>query len=80
MFDLQSLGRLILLGAGVLAVIGVLLLALGRLSIPFFQLPGDVTVQRGPVTVFAPFLSCLVLSIVLTVVLNLILWLARRFF
>ena len=80
MFDLQSLGRLMLLGAGVLALTGLILLAAARLGIPFFQLPGDVTAQRGNVTIFAPFLSCLVLSIVLTVVLNLILWLARRFF
>ena len=80
MFDLQSLGRLMLIGAVVLAITGGLLLAAARLGIPFFQLPGDATAQRGNVTIFFPFVSCLVLSILLTVILNLALWLMRRFF
>ncbi len=80
MFDLASLGRLMLIGAGVLAIVGLVLLAAARLGIPFFQMPGDVTVQRGPVTIFAPFLSCLVLSILLTIILNVAIWIMRRFF
>ncbi|MFN8473592.1 MAG: DUF2905 family protein [Anaerolineae bacterium] len=80
MLNLEVLGRFLLLGAVVLAITGVILLAAARLGIPFFQLPGDATAQRGNVTIFFPFVSCLVLSILLTILLNLALWLMRRFF
>jgi hypothetical protein len=34
-------------------------------------LPGDLVVQRGPVTIFIPIISSLVISVLLTIVLNL---------
>jgi hypothetical protein len=37
------------------------------------QFPGDLVVERGPVTIFIPIVSSLVISVLLTVVLNLIL-------
>jgi hypothetical protein len=36
------------------------------------RLPGDLVFERGPVTVFIPIVSSLVISILLTVLLNLI--------
>jgi hypothetical protein len=37
------------------------------------QFPGDLVVERGPVTIFIPIVSSLVISVLLTIVLNLIL-------
>jgi hypothetical protein len=42
----------------------------------FGRLPGDIRIERDTVRVYIPIVSMLVVSIVLTVVLNLI----RRFF
>ncbi len=67
---MQELGRLLIV-LGVLAVLagGVLLLA-GRL--PWLgRLPGDLVVRRGPVTFYFPLVTSLVVSIVVTIVLNL---------
>jgi hypothetical protein len=36
------------------------------------RLPGDFVFERGPVTVFIPIVSSLVISVLLTVLLNLI--------
>jgi hypothetical protein len=36
------------------------------------QLPGDFVVERGSVTIFIPIVSSLVISVLLTIVLNLI--------
>ena len=75
MSDLGTIGRL-LIGAGlILALIGGLILLAGR--VPFLgwlgRLPGDIVVRRGPVTVYVPLITSVVLSILLTVLLNLFL-------
>lgn len=77
MSDLAGLGRL-LLGAGVvLVLVGGLILLGGR--VPGLgwigRLPGDIVVRRGPVTFYAPIVTSLVLSILLTLALRLF---ARR--
>jgi hypothetical protein len=38
-----------------------------------FSLPGDITIQRGGVTIFVPLATSLLLSVLLTVALNLFL-------
>jgi hypothetical protein len=58
----------------VLALMGVGAIVLARLGVPVGSLPGDLVVQRGSVTVFAPVMSCLVVSIVV----NVAIWLLRR--
>ena len=75
MSDVGTIGRF-LIGAGLaLAVIGGLILLAGR--VPFLgwlgRLPGDIVVRRGPVTVYVPLLTSIILSILLTIVLNLFL-------
>jgi uncharacterized protein HemY len=76
-FDLSSLGKILLLLAIVIALVGVLLMALG--NIPFFgKLPGDIVIRRGNSTFFFPIVTCIIVSIVLTVLVNLLLWLFRR--
>jgi hypothetical protein len=35
------------------------------------RLPGDLRLSKGPVTVFSPLVTCLIVSILLTVLLNL---------
>jgi hypothetical protein len=75
MIDLSGAGRLLLITGLILSAGGALLIlapripGLDRLG----QLPGDLVVERGPVTIFIPIVSSLVISVLLTVVLNLIL-------
>jgi hypothetical protein len=69
-----SLGSLLLIIGLVLVVIG-LLVSFGGLGW-FGRLPGDVRVERESMRVYIPFASMIVVSIVL----SLILYFARRFF
>lgn len=66
----SSAGVGILVIAAVLAVLGVIVMT-GALSW-FGRLPGDVHVSGKNVSVYAPIVSMLLLSVVLTVVVNLI--------
>lgn len=72
--DLQQAGKW-LLGLGVLVlVVGGLVYGLGALGVklPLGRLPGDINYRRGNTRVFFPVTTMLLVSVVLTVVLNLL--------
>jgi hypothetical protein len=76
-FDLSSLGKLLLLFAVVIGIVGLLLIIMG--NGPFLgKLPGDLVIRRGGSTFFFPIVTCIILSVVLTVLINLVLWIFRR--
>ncbi len=59
--------------ARLLIVLGLVLLAIGLLwpflaSLGLGRLPGDIAIQRGPVTFYFPLVTCLILSLVLSLV------------
>ncbi len=66
---METAGKVLLAIAAVLALAGAAFLLLGRLGVT--RLPGDLVWRRGNVTVYAPIGLMLVLSVVLTVLLNL---------
>jgi hypothetical protein len=73
--DLSQLGRVLVSFGVILLLVGLLLILGGR--IPFLgRLPGDIVFQRDGLTVFFPFATMILVSVFLTVVLNV---LARLF-
>jgi hypothetical protein len=66
----ETVGKLLLATAIVLAVIGALLLLAARLGLD--HLPGDVVIRGRNVTVYAPLGLMIVVSLVLTLVVNLV--------
>jgi hypothetical protein len=66
---LEGLGRVLILGAVVLLVVGVLFLLLGRLGLD--RLPGDLVFRRGGLTVYFPLGLMILVSVVGTILLNL---------
>lgn len=75
MSDPSGLGR-ILVGLGIaLVLVGGVLLLGGRVpGIGWIgRLPGDIVVRRGPVTIYAPIVTSLLLSVILTLALRLFL-------
>jgi Protein of unknown function (DUF2905) len=69
--DLSTVGRLLLIVALVIAVVGVVLMLAGRGVIP--RLPGDIVVKRENLRFYFPLGLSIVVSVVLTVLLNLFL-------
>ena len=68
-----DLGKMLMLLGAALFVGGSLLTLVGKL--PWFgRLPGDIVVERGPVTVYFPIVTCVIVSIAL----SLLVWLFRR--
>jgi hypothetical protein len=66
MDPLREMGKL-LIGIGLmLALLGALLFAGSRLPFRLGRLPGDIVIQGKASTFYFPIVTCLVLSLVLT--------------
>ncbi len=66
-----------LLGLLFLLIAGVIYLT-ERFGIPLGRLPGDIRIQRGNLTCFFPLATTIILSIVLTILMNLIVRLFKK--
>jgi Protein of unknown function (DUF2905) len=67
---MESVAKVLLGLAALLAVVGGGLLLASKLGLE--RLPGDIVIKRDGFTLYAPIGLMIVLSIVLTIVLNLI--------
>ncbi len=73
MEPLPILGRTLIFAGLAIVALGLILTFAGR--IPFLgRLPGDLVVRRGNFTFYFPVVTCIALSIILTV----FFWLLRR--
>lgn len=69
----SDFGRILMVFGVILLVLGAFLTFSGRFF-PFGRLPGDILIRRGNFTFYFPLATSLLLSVVLT----LVLWLAAR--
>ena len=67
---MADFARLLIIFGAVTLILGVVLLAGPKIPL-LGKLPGDILIQREGTTIFIPIATSLVLSIVLTIVLNL---------
>ncbi|MGQ9678209.1 MAG: DUF2905 domain-containing protein [bacterium] len=72
MINLQLLGKFCLLIGAILLIIGVAFLLLSRLGV--VRLPGDIVIQKPNLVVYIPIASGIIVSIILTLLFNLIFW------
>jgi hypothetical protein len=72
-FGPQQIGKWLISAGIIIALIGALVMLLGRIGL--FKLPGDLEFGSKNWRLFLPIASCIVISIVLTI----ILWLVNYF-
>ena len=72
---MNSIGKLLIGAGGLLILIGLIVLLAGRANVPLGRLPGDISYRGKNTAVFFPITTCIILSIVL----SLVLWLVNRF-
>jgi len=69
---METISRYIFLAGIVLIIIGAILFGLAKLNIPLGRLPGDIHIEGANGSFYFPLVTCIILSVVLTVILNLI--------
>jgi len=68
--DWQSLGRVMVGIGALLFVVGLIMIGLGRFF-NFGSLPGDIVYKKGNFTFYFPIVTCLILSVVFSLILKL---------
>ena len=58
------MGKLLLIAGLIIAAVGLLMM----MGLPIGRLPGDIRIQRGNSTFYFPIVTCIVVSIVLTLI------------
>ena len=75
--DLAELGKILLIAGGIIILLGLLLI-FGQ-HIPFFgKLPGDIEIRKDNFTFYFPLVTFLILSVVLTIILNIIFFFLKK--
>jgi ribose/xylose/arabinose/galactoside ABC-type transport system permease subunit len=71
---MPSFGRILISIGLIITAAGLVVLFLNRFNVPMGHLPGDITFTGKNVTFYFPIVTCIVVSIVLSVVF----WLLNR--
>jgi len=72
---MRDLGKFLVVCGVALAVVGVLLLAFGKLPFRLGRLPGDIAYKGSNSSFYFPVVTCILLSVVLSIVM----WLVNYF-
>lgn len=72
---MTGLGKLLIVAGGVLVLLGAIVMLAGRTNLPLGRLPGDIVYRGKNTSFYFPIVTCIVLSIVL----SLIMWIVGRF-
>lgn len=65
---MAGLARTLLVAGVVFVVAGVLLLLAARLRLPLGHWPGDIVVRRGKATIYFPWVTMLVVSVIASLI------------
>lgn len=76
--DLSSLGKGIVIVGLLLIVVGALFWLLARTGLPVGRLPGDIRIERGNMSCYAPIATLILMSVVLTILVNVLVRLLNR--
>lgn len=68
---MSGIGKMLLTLGVFLTLAGAALMLASKLGIPFGKLPGDITYHKKNVTVFFPLGTMLVISLTVSLILNL---------
>ena len=74
MVVMSGMGRMLIAAGAFLIVLGLLLILGDRLPLRIGRLPGDIYIRGKNSTFYFPLVTCLLLSVVL----SLVLWLFRK--
>jgi len=67
---IKDFARIIIIFGIVLILIGIVFYFSDKL--PLFKLPGDIVIKRKNLTIYIPLVTMIIISIILTIILNLI--------
>jgi hypothetical protein len=73
---MKEIARMMIVGGGILVLIGVIIYFAGNYFKWFGRLPGDIRIEKPGFSFYAPIVSMLILSGII----SLLIWLFRKLF
>jgi len=58
--------------------VGIIFFIIEKLGIPFSKIPGDIVIKKEKFSFYFPIVTCLLISIFLTLLFNFIFWLLKK--
>ncbi len=68
---MESIGRAVVLTGILLIIIGIILIFIHKIPL-IGRLPGDIHIQRKNFTLYFPITTCIVISLILTLIMYLL--------
>jgi hypothetical protein len=75
---MENIGRFLMIGGIVLFVVGGLVFLAAKFGLPFGRLPGDIRIEREGFSFYFPLASSILISIMLTILVNVIIRLMKK--
>ena len=75
--NLSDFGKWLALLGGSILLVGIALWLLGKTGLPIGRLPGDIHIRKEEGSFHFPIVTCLLVSVVLTILLSIVLRLFR---
>jgi hypothetical protein len=69
---MENIARYLMLGGIILFLIGGGVYLAAKFGVPLGRLPGDIHIQNGNFTFYFPLVSSILISVILTILLNII--------
>jgi len=71
---MPNIGKLMIYAGLAIALAGLIYIILERFGIYLGKLPGDILYKKGSTTVYFPVVTCIIVSVIL----SLVLWLFKK--
>ena len=75
---MENLAKYLVIGGVVLILAGGGVYLAAKFGLPFGRLPGDIHIENGNFTFYFPLVSSILISVVLTIILNIVVRLFRK--
>jgi hypothetical protein len=69
---METIARYVIIAGIALIIAGAVLYGLAKLNVPLGRLPGDIHIEGKNGSFYFPLTTCILVSVVLTILLNLI--------
>ncbi len=75
---MENIGRYLIIGGVILILVGGGFYLAAKFGIPLGKLPGDINIKNGNFTFYFPLATSILVSVVLTILLNIIVRLFKK--
>ncbi len=64
---MENIGRILVVAGLFIAIIGLLVMAISKIGIPFGRLPGDIVIHKKNFTFYFPLATSIILSVLFSI-------------